>query len=162
MNNTLKKVLIFGGIGGVAYALYTFYRRQISLLQNYDYKIIGAKIKSISLNKLQFDSKVRFFNKSSIEVEVQKIYIDVYLEDVLTGFIVENKPFLVAAKGSSDIDLNMTFNPQDLLKALGGVLIAGIQKKDLNFTMKGYANIRSGLVSTTLPINFTDRISAYL
>lgn len=162
MNNTLKNILIFGGVGAVVYVLYTFYKKQIGILRNYDYQIIGAKVKKISKNQLEFSTKLRFFNKSKIEVEVQKIYIDIYLEDVMVGFVVEEKPFLVASNGSSDVNLNMTFNPQSLLKKLAGILFTGVLKKDLNFTMKGYANIRSGLVSTTLPISYTDKISAYL
>lgn len=162
MNRTLKNILIVGGIGGVLYAVYRFYIGQIGLLQNYDYKIIGAKIKKISGNNVQFDTKVRFFNKSKIEVEIQKIYVDVYLEDTLTGFVVENRPFIIASNGSSDIDLQMTFNPQSVLKSLATIVLSGFKKKDLNFTMKGYANIRSGVISTTLPITYSDKISAYL
>ena len=162
MNRTLKTVLIVGGVGAVLYAIYRFYMKQIGLLENYDYKIIGAKIKKISGNQLQFDTKVRFFNKSKIEVDINKIYLDIYLEDTLTGFVVENQPFVIAANGSSDIDLQMTFNPQTVLKSLASILLSGIRQKDLNFTMKGYANIRSGIISTTLPITYSDKVSAYL
>lgn len=162
MTSTLKKVLIFGGIGAVLYGVYTFYKKQIGLLRNYDYQIIGAKVNKVSLNQISFSTKVRFFNKSKIEVVVQNIYLDVYLEDTLTGFVTENKPFIVPAQGSSDIDLNMTFNPQSLLKNLTNVILVGLKKKDLNFTLKGYANIRSGFVSTTLPITYSDVISAYV
>jgi LEA14-like dessication related protein len=162
MTSTLKKVLIFGGIGAVLYGVYSFYKKQIGLLQNYDYQIIGAKVKKVSLNQISFSTKVRFFNKSKIEVVVQNIYLDVYLEDTLTGFVTENKPFVVPSQGSSDIDLDMTFNPQSLLKNLTNVILVGLKKKDLNFTLKGYANIRSGFVSTTLPITYSDVISAYV
>ncbi len=162
MTSTLKKVLIFGGIGAVLYGVYSFYKKQIGLLQNYDYQIIGAKVNKLSLNQISFSTKVRFFNKSKIEVVVQNIYLDVYLEDTLTGFVTENKPFVVPSQGSSDIDLNMTFNPQSLLKNITNVILVGLKKKDLNFTLKGYANIRSGFVSTTLPITYSDVISAYV
>jgi len=162
MTSTLKKVLIFGGIGAVLYGVYSFYKKQIGLLQNYDYQIIGAKVNKLSLNQISFSTKVRFFNKSKIEVVVQNIYLDVYLEDTLTGFVTENKPFVVPSQGSSDIDLDMTFNPQSLLKNLTNVILVGLKKKDLNFTLKGYANIRSGFVSTTLPITYSDVISAYV
>jgi LEA14-like dessication related protein len=162
MTSTLKKVLIFGGIGAVLYGVYSFYKKQIGLLQNYDYQIIGAKVNKLSLNQISFSTKVRFFNKSKIEVVVQNIYLDVYIEDTLTGFVTENKPFVVPSQGSSDIDLDMTFNPQSLLKNLTNVILVGLKKKDLNFTLKGYANIRSGFVSTTLPITYSDVISAYV
>jgi LEA14-like dessication related protein len=162
MTSTLKKILIFGSIGAVLYGVYRFYKKQIGLLQNYDYKIIGAKINKVSLNQISFSTKVRFFNKSKIEVVVQKIFLDVFLEDTLTGFISDDKPFVVPSQGSSDIDLNMTFNPQSLLKNITNVILAGLKKKDLNFTLKGYANIRSGFVSTTLPINYSDRVGAYV
>ena len=157
MNKTLKTILLVSGVGVVGYFIYNYYRKQLGLLENYDYKIIGFKIKNIFV----FDVKTRFFNKSKIEATIEKIFIKIIVEGTDVGFLTENKPFLIPSQGSSDIDLQIAINPQDITKNILGILFGGVQRKDVKFTMDGYANIRSGFVRTTLPIKYSDVVSSY-
>jgi LEA14-like dessication related protein len=162
MNRTIKTVAIVGGIGVIIYAIYSYYKKQFKLISDYDYKIIGVKIKSMTANNIVFDTKYRFFNKSKIEAEVNKIFLKVIVEGVEIGYITENDKFIIPAQGSSDIDLQISANPQLVFKNILSIALGGFKKKDINFTMDGYANIRSGFISTTLPIKYSDVISAYL
>jgi hypothetical protein len=116
----------------------------------------------MTANNIVFDTKYRFFNKSKIEAEVNKIFLKVIVEGVEIGYITENDKFIIPAQGSSDIDLQISANPQLVFKNILGIALGGFKKKDINFTMDGYANIRSGFISTTLPIKYSDVISAYL
>jgi hypothetical protein len=88
--------------------------------------------------------------------------LKVIVEGVEIGYITENDKFFIPAQGSSDIDLQISANPQLVFKNILGIALGGFKKKDINFTMDGYANIRSGFISTTLPIKYSDVISAYL
>lgn len=162
MSKTLKTVAIVGGIGAIVFAIYSYYKKQIKLITQYDYKIIGVKVKKITVNEVVFDIKYRFFNKSNIEVEINKIFLKVIVEGSEIGYITENDNFVIPAKGSSDVDLQISASPQLLFKNILGIGLGGIKRKDLKFTMEGYANIRSGFISTTLPIKYSDVISAYL
>lgn len=162
MNKTLKTILIISGVGAIAYLGYRYFQKQIGLLENYDYKIIGFKIKNLSKSNLVFDIKTRFFNKSKIEATIEKIFVKIIIEGSDVGYITENKSFLIPAQGSSDIDLQIAINPQDIAKNILGIVFGGVKKKDINFTMDGYANIRSGFVRTTLPIKYSDVVSSYL
>lgn len=162
MNKTLKTILIISGVGALAYLGYKYFQKQVGLLENYDYKIIGVKIKNLSKSNLVFDIKTRFFNKSKIEATIEKIFIKIIVEGADVGYITENKSFLIPAQGSSDIDLQIAINPQDIAKNILGIVFGGVKKKDINFTMDGYANIRSGFVRTTLPIKYSDVVSSYL
>jgi len=146
MNKTLKTILLVSGVGVVGYFIYNYYRKQLGLLENYDYKIIGFKIKNVAKNNLVFDVKTRFFNKSKIEATIEKIFIKIIVEGNDVGFLTENKPFLIPSQGSSDIDLQIAINPQDIAKNILGILFGGVQRKDVKFTMDGYANIRSGFL----------------
>lgn len=162
MNNTVKSLAIVGGIGAIIFAIYSYYKKQLKLITEYDYKIIGVKVKKITVNEVIFDIKYRFFNKSNIEVEVNKIFLKVIVEGSEIGYITENNKFVIPAKGSSDVDLQISASPQLIFKNILGIGLGGVKRKDLKFTMDGYANIRSGFVSTTLPIVYTDVVSAYL
>jgi hypothetical protein len=89
MNKTLKTVAIVGGIGAILYAIYSFYKKQLKLISQYEYKIIGVKVKRITGNEVVFDIKYRFFNKSKIEAEVNKIFLKVIVEGAEIGYITK-------------------------------------------------------------------------
>lgn len=159
----MKKTLLFiGGIGALGYALYKYFKIQTDLLKNFEYKIVGIKIKKITKTELPFDLKIRFISKSSIDAKVSRIYLDVFVEGSNVGYVSENKEFLIPSNGSSDIDLAFSFNPQVILKNLSNIILSGLGKKDLAFGLKGFANVKSGFISTTIPIDYQTTIKDYL
>lgn len=162
MNKTLKTILIISGVGVLGYLAYSYFQKQLGLLKNYDYKIIGVKIKKLSLTNVVFDVQTRFFNKSKIEATIEKLYLKINVEGSTIGYVTENKSFVIPSQGSSDIDLQISTSPQDVAKNILGIVFGGVKRKDIKFTLEGYANIRSGFVRTTLPIEYNDVASEYV
>jgi hypothetical protein len=136
--------------------------KQFKLLADYDYKIVGFKFRKLSVNQVTFDVTTRIFNKSKIEATVKKIFLEIAVEGNKVGFVTEEGQWLIPAQGSSDIKMKITVNPQLVLKSAAAIILSGVKQKDLNFTLEGYANVSSGFLSTTLPITYSDKVSAYL
>ena len=162
MKPALKIGLVVAAVAAAGYALYRFYKRQAMLLMDYDYKIIGARVVGIGQGVATFTVKTRFFNKSRIEAVVQRIYLDLLVEGARVAYVVETKPFVIPAKGSSDIELKISVKSDLILKNAVNILIGGVRKKDLNFTLRGFANVKSGFVSATIPVEYTDKVSSYI
>lgn len=161
MTKTTRNILIFGGLAA-AVGLVLYLRRQFALLADYDYKITGLKFNKISKNNISVDVKTLIFNKSKIEATVNKIYLELLIQDTKVGFVTESGAWIIPAKGSNEIVMKITFNPQLVLKNIADIVLGGIRQKDVNFTLTGYANVRSGFLSTTIPITYSDKVSAYL
>lgn len=161
----MRKVYIGLGVVGVlglGYALFRYLKTQSLLLQDYTYKIVGVKIKKVSKNELTFDLVIRFFSKSDVEATVNNLYLDIFVEGTNVGFISETNSFVIPAKGNSDIPLEFSFNPQLVFKSALGLILTGVQKKDIAFGIKGKANIKSGFISTTIPIEYNSTVKAYI
>jgi len=159
----MKKGWIFGlGIAAVGVGAYLYIKKQVALLQDFQYKIIGLRVKKLSKDEISFDVKTRFYSKSAFEAKITKIYIDVFVEGVNAGYITENKELIIPAKGYSDIDLSFSFNPQVVLKNIVNIVLAGIGRKDLSLQFKGFASVKSGLIATTLKINYDTTLKNYL
>ena len=161
MTRTAKTLIIIGGVAFLA-GLALYLRKQFQLLAEYDYKIVGFRLRKLSGNQTTFDVTTRIFNKSNIEASVNKIFLEIFVENNKVGFVTEEGQWLIPAKGSTDIQMKITVNPQLLLKSATSVILSGVKQKDLNFTLKGYANVSSGFLSTTIPITYSDKVSAYL
>ncbi len=161
MTRTAKTLIILGGVAFLA-GLALYLRRQFQLLAEYDYKIVGFKFRKLSGNQTTVDITTRIFNKSNIEATVKKVFLEIFVENSKVGFVTQEGQWVIPAKGSTDIQMKITVNPQLLLKSATSVILSSVKKKDLNFTLKGYANVSSGFLSTTIPIAYSDRVSAYL
>jgi LEA14-like dessication related protein len=161
MTKTAKTLIIIGGVAFLG-GLFLYMRRQFKLLAEYDYKIVGFKFRKLSGTQVTFDVTTRIFNKSNIEATVKKIYLEIFVQNTKVGFVTQEGQWNIPAKGSTDIQMKITVNPQLLLKNAAAVILSGAKQKDLNFTLEGYANVSSGFLSTTIPITYSDKVSAYL
>jgi LEA14-like dessication related protein len=157
-----KALLIIGGLGLLGFGLYKYFTYQAKKLLEFDWSFSGIKINKLSLNELNIVLTIRFISKADIEAKVEKLYLDLYLMGVRVGYINEDKPFVIPARGSSDIPLNISINPQIIFKNIIDVTSGIGKNKDVMFKFDGFAKIKSGFVSTTLPITYETSIKQYL
>mgnify|MGYP001173720804 CR=1 FL=1 len=157
-----KGLLILAGISLLGFAIYRYFKYQVNLLTQFEWKISGIKVKKFSFNQIALDLSILFTSKSDLEAKVNKIYLDLFLEGKNVGFVTEEKPFIIPAKGSHTITLYISINPQLILKNITDILLDITSKKDILFKIDGYADIKSGILSTTLPIKYETSLKSYL
>jgi hypothetical protein len=157
-----KAALIVGGLTLFGFAIYRYFKYQAELLQKYEWKISGIKVKKFSLNEIALDLTIRFTSQADLEAKVNKIYLDLFLEGKNVGFLKEEKPFIIPAKGSHNITLYVSVNPQIVFKNITDIVLGISKSKDVKFKVDGYADISSGFVSTTLPIKYETTLKDYL
>jgi hypothetical protein len=158
----MKKTLLFiGGAGVLGYSLYRYFKIQSTLLQGYEYKIAGIKVRSFKFNDLALDVDIKFTSKADIEAKINKVYLTLFLEDKEVGFVKEVKEFIIPARGSSIVPIFISINPQYVLKNLTDIVLGIGRSKDVRFRMEGYASIQSGFVRTTLPIKYQTTLKQY-
>ncbi len=154
-----KAIIITLAIGLLAYGVYAYVSVQTKLLQNFTYQIIGFQLQNISKGQLSFSVTIRFTNASNIEAQVQSLYTDVFLDDKNVGYITEAKQFVIPAKGSSDVVLYFSFQPQDVLTNAIDLILGATSSSQLNLSIKGTAKISSSFITTTIPIDYAKQIS---
>lgn len=157
-----KALLLIGGFGVLAFGLYKYFTYQTKKLLDFDWSLSGIKINKFSLTELNLVLTIRLTSKADIEAKVQKLYLDLYLMGVRVGYVNEDKPFVIPARGSSDIPLNISISPQIIFKNIIDVTSGIGKNKDVMFKFDGFANIKSGFVSTTLPMVYETSIKQYL
>jgi len=157
-----KALLIIGGLGILGFGLYKYFKTQADLLSKYEWKIAGIKILKFSLTSLVLNLKIRFTSKADLEAKIEKIYLDLFLEGKNVGFITENRSFIIPAKGSSDVDLTVSINPQSVFKNITDIVLGVSKNKDVKLGINGFAKIKSGLFSATLPIVVETSLKEYL
>lgn len=157
-----KALLIAGGIGVLGFGLYQYFRYQTKKLLEFTWKFSGIKVNKFNLNELNLVLTMRFFSKADIEAKINRLYLDLYLNNTKVGYVIEDKPFIIPARGSSDISLNISINPKYVLSNIIDLTLGSASQKDILFKFDGFANIKSGFISTTLPIKYETSLRQYL
>ena len=157
-----KALLILGSVGLLGFGLYRYFKNQADILKKFTWKISGFKIIRFNANELAIDLTFLFSSSADIEATINKLYLDLYLDGKNVGFITESKKFIIPAKGSTNIPLHISVSPQTIIKNLIDLTLGAYKNKDLRFKLSGYVNVKSGILSTTIPVEYETSIQQYL
>jgi len=159
---TLRALLVVSGIGVIGYAIYRYYLKQVDFLKNFEYKVTGLRIASITADNISLDITTRIVNNSNVEATVKEIYLDCYLNKVKVGNVTELKDIFVTANGYSDFSFKFSFNPKIVLGNIINIVTLSVGTKDIMFDMDGYVRIESGFVKTTIPFEYSNNLKSLI
>lgn len=157
-----KALLILGGVGLLGFGLWRYFKKQAEILKEFTWKIAGFKIIRFNANELAVDLTFLFSSSADVEATINKLYLDLYLDGKNVGFVNEVKKFIIPAKGSTNIPIHVSVNPQAIFKNIIDLTLGAYKNKDLKFRLNGYVNVKSGIISTTIPVDYETSIQQYL
>jgi hypothetical protein len=162
MNKKLIGGTILVGVGLFVYSLYSYAKRQASLLEQFTYKISGLKIDTINLQTIKGSISVLFSSLSDVEVIVEKFYLDFYFNGERLGYLEDETAFVIPARGTTNIPFMYTLNPQLIFGNVTDILAYTLRQKDAAISVRGYATLKSGFVKATLPLTYDTTIKEIL
>lgn len=104
-------LLIVGGVGGY---LLNQYRKLTDICVKY--LITRAKVNSLALTKIDITLPIQLENKSDLTATVDGYELDILVNDVKVSEAYSNKFVEINPKGYSIIDVNILFNPLQVLQ----------------------------------------------
>jgi Late embryogenesis abundant protein len=149
-------------LGLLGFALYRYFKVQADILKNFTWKVSAFKIVKLSKTEISIDVTFLFSSSADIEAKIQKLYLDIIVQGKNVGFIAEDKPFIIPAHGSSSVPLHISINPKSILTDVVSLVLGISKEKDVSFGLSGYANVKSGFISTTIPIKYDTTLKQYL
>lgn len=157
-----KPLLMVTGVGLIAYAIYNYYKRQLEIVKNYDYKVIGLKVVSFQKDNVALDVTTRITNYSNVEATVKQLFLDVYVNGVKVAKVDETKDILVRGNGTSDFSFRFTFDPQVVLGNIVNIVTLSVGIKDVMIELDGYVKVESGILKATVPFNYKNNLKTLL
>lgn len=138
----MRTLLGFLGIGAIGFGFYTYFRKQLSLALNYEYKIKKLRVLNISENQLKIEGEIEIKNNSSFQVELSSYDLKFSLLGEQVATSSSNTPVVIAGDSSFKMKVNGVV---DLKKASGVALnlIKDIAlRKPVMFDVNGLINIK--------------------
>jgi LEA14-like dessication related protein len=143
----IPKIALGTGLVITAIALVGYFAKQASMLRKSCYTLAGAIINNISFNNVKLTLLVNIKNKSDIPFTVYNQRYSVYVNGLLVSKIERDGDSVIDAQSKSVFQVNVEFNPQDLLRA-GIINIEPLlyDKEKLMIDLRGNISLKSGLV----------------
>ena len=160
----MRRLFILLGVGGVAFGLYSFYLKQLEILEKLTYRLKGISLKDYSLDSVSIELSIEVINNSDISIKVTNYYFDVFINGIFVG-VIENASVNQELKGLGGVS---TFSPLLRVKnsaIFGKGLISGLTDnfKNSTLTLKGVYGIKKGLIKLKdLPIDETYKMKEFM
>ena len=143
----MRKIFLLLGVGGVAYGLYSFYIKQLEILENLNYSLKKIRLGNISLDSTEINLTLEVVNNSDISITITKYYFDVFVNNIFVG-VVKSGNINQQLKGLGGIS---TFNVTVKIKnsaLIGTNLISGLRENLKNSTirLKGVYGLKKGFI----------------
>ncbi len=147
-------IALVGGLGVIGFALYRYYKKQVSILEELQYQVVTFKPVELKPSRLSFDITVKVFNPSNIQVRITEMLLDVYLNGTPMGKVNENKAIDLNPGQTTLVTFNFAIDASSVGKNLVDLITKTIATRKLVVDLKGFIRARSAFISTSMPFDY--------
>jgi LEA14-like dessication related protein len=145
----MKKVLLFGGIGLAGFGLYRYFKYQINLALNYDYKIKNFEILRYNNKNIDVSVELEITNNSSFEILVKEYDLKLSYKGKNFANTKTNVPFAILPNNSFALKTEGVINIQESKVAILPFIQDVLGRKSINVEVSGFVKVKF------LGINYT-------
>lgn len=160
-NSMTKKAIIItsviaAGTGAGVFFVYKYYSNQVDGFKKMTYKLKSFQLGNYTAEQATVNMVLQIYNPTTFDAEVKDLYLDIKVNGQKLGYVQDNMPFTVLAKGySPDINLNLTFSPKLLLGDIADLALAYLGSKDFTINLNGFIRVKSAFISLSVPFDYT-------
>jgi LEA14-like dessication related protein len=130
------------GVFGIGYSFYYFFKKQLELALNYEYKLYNFKITELSLSKASVKFLIQINNKSRFTIDVLEYDLNFEYKNVKVANAKSVKPFSVLPDGKFDIKALATFDFDSTSLVLSDLYNEAMAKKPIVLTINGFIDVK--------------------
>jgi LEA14-like dessication related protein len=146
----MKKVLLFGGIAIAGFGLYRYFKYQIDLALNYDYKLKDFTIIGQEGDLLKVSATFEIVNKSSFKVDVTGYELELFFKDAPFALTKSADKITIQPNSSFQIvgygEISISNSKIIIVPFLKDVL----ERKPIDVSVSGVVNVVFLGIPTTL------------
>ena len=155
----MKKVLLFGGIGLAGFGLYRYFKYQIDLALNYDYKIKNFKVLGYNNENINVSLELEITNNSSFEILVKEYDLKLSYKGKNFANTKTKVPFAVLPNNSFKLKTDGVINIKESQVAVLPFIQDVFAKKPINVEVTGFVKVKFLGINYTL--NFKEETFQY-
>jgi LEA14-like dessication related protein len=138
----MKKALLIGGIGLAGFGLYRYFKYQVDMALNYDYKIKNFKVLSYNDQNINVSVELEITNKSSFEILVNEYDLKLSYKGKNFASTKSNNSFKVLPNNSFTLKTEGAINIQETKVAILPFIKDVLAKKPINVEVSGFVKVK--------------------
>lgn len=155
----MKKGLIFGGIALAGFGFYRYFKYQMDMALNYDYKIKNFKIIKVGTTDVTAELEIEITNNSAFQVEVKGYDLKLFFKGQNFANAVSTTPFLVYPNNSFTLKTTGVINLEQAKLAVIPFVQDVLAKKPINVEVVG--NVKVKFLKVNYTFNFDKQTFEY-
>jgi LEA14-like dessication related protein len=155
----MKNIFLFGGIGLAGFGLFRYFKYQIDLALNYDYKIKNFKVLSYDSNKINASLELEVVNKSNFQILVNEYDLKISYKGKNFANAKKTTPFLVLPNNSFTLKTEGVINVKESSVAVLPFIQDVLAKKPINVEVTG--SIKVKFIGIDYTLNFNNETFQY-
>jgi len=137
----IKFSLFVVGFGGLGYALYNYYNKQLKFAMDWEFDVKDMKVISIDSNGAEIDFLISLLNKSSFSIDILDYDIDILYKGYKIGNAKSKESFTVQPQDWFDVDVVGQIDFNQGKKVIGEIGLSLFEKSSLKIDAKGKMNV---------------------
>jgi LEA14-like dessication related protein len=149
----MKKVLLFGGIGLAGFGLYRYFKYQVDLALNYDYKIKNFNILGYDSDKIKTSIEIEIKNNSSFEILIKEYDLKIFFKGNNFANALTKTPFVVLPNSSFILKTTGEINVKETKVSVIPFVQDVLAKRPINIEVLGFIKVKFLGINHTLNFN---------
>ena len=137
----MKKVLLFGGIAIAGFGLYRYFKYQIDMALNYNYKLKDFQVIGQEGDVIKVSATFEISNNSSFKVDLKGYDLQLYFKDTLFAITKSTESVTIQPNSSFEIigygEINLSQTKIVLIPFLKDIL----DRKPIDISVSGKVNV---------------------
>jgi LEA14-like dessication related protein len=149
----IKKVLIIGSLGLAGYGLYRYFKYQVNLALEYDYKIKNFRYIGIKGDDIDVSATIEITNKSNFKLVINSFDLQLFYKGKKFSDVVSQNPITIEPKKSFEVTGYGILNVNDLKQSLPNFLLDVAKRSPIEIQVEGNIKIKFMGVNSTINFN---------
>jgi|TARA_Y100000114_G_scaffold157153_1_gene187462 hypothetical protein len=152
----MRKLLFVLGIGGIGYAVYNYFNKQLQLALDWEFKVKGFNILNISKDNAKLKLNLEILNKSNFNLLVKDYDLKIFYEGVEVGTAKSTVPFEVGADSWFPVPTVVDVNFKGFSSQLDDLGINILLGKPFVVDITGNMNVEYSKIKKKVILNVPD------
>ena len=152
----MKKLLFIVGGAGVIYSFYYFFKKQLDLALDFEYKLKSLKVDSINSQSAIIDYVVEIKNKSSFKITINNYLLNLVFNGNQIASTTSNEKLVILPESAFNVHSKATISLSDASKSILPFLQKILSKQPVSVDLNGKINVKFLVLNKDIEFNNED------
>lgn len=137
----LKKVLLFGGLAGIGFSFFYYFKKQLALALDLNYKLKSFRLVELTPTQAKIKTQIEVRNKSNFNLKIDGYDLTFNFKNIPVARSASNVPIMVQADRNFILDADGTIDLKKVSQSILPFVNDVIKKRPIKLQLSGYINV---------------------